>query len=147
IGALANVGASNLDHATAIGADAVVASSNTIVLGRVNDTVIASGFMRVAHIPFLPSVAKVCFNPAGDLLQCDASSLRFKRNVQPYRAGLEIIRRLRPISFNWKEDMRPDIGLAAEEVVRVAPALTFNNEEGELTGVNYDRLNVLLINA
>ncbi|HXJ72539.1 MAG TPA: tail fiber domain-containing protein, partial [Candidatus Dormibacteraeota bacterium] len=68
------------------------------------------GTVRVASIPAGSHVGTVCFNPAGDLLYCEGSSLRFKINVRPFRAGLDIIRRLRPISFNWKEDGKPDIG-------------------------------------
>jgi hypothetical protein len=81
------------------------------------------------------------------LLQCGASSLKWKTNVQPFRSGLDLIQRLRPISFNWKEDGRPDIGLGAEDVARVAPSLTFTDDKGEVTGVKYERLNMLLINA
>ncbi len=103
--------------------------------------------MTVASIPLLPSVAQVCFNTAGDLLQCGASSLRLKQNVQPYRHGLDIVLRLRPISFNWKESGLADFGLGAEDVAQVAPALTFTDEQGEVEGVKYDRLNVVLINA
>ena len=54
---------------------------------------------------------------------------------------------MRPISFNWKEDGRPDIGLGAEEVAKVAPSLTFTDDKGEVTGVKYERLSMLLINA
>ena len=43
IGTLADVGAPNLNFATAIGAGAVVSSSNTIVLGRSVDTVMIPG--------------------------------------------------------------------------------------------------------
>ena len=159
IGNNADVGSGNLDHATAIGADAVVSSSNTIVLGRTSEKVVVSGTMlvgrpsqsvaqlTVATIPLLPSAASVCFNAAGDLLQCGGSSLRWKTNVRPFGNGLEIIRRLRPISFNWKEGGQPDIGLGAEEVAKVAPSLTLKNRKGEAEGVKYDRLNIVLINA
>ncbi len=61
--------------------------------------------------------------------------------------GLDIIRRLRPISFNWKEGGQPDIGLGAEDVAKVAPSFTFTNNRGEVTGVKYERLDLLLINA
>src|SRR6185295_5177544 len=46
-----------------------------------------------------------------------------------------------------KEDGRPDFGLGAEDVARVAPSLTFNDDKGEIAGVKYDKLNLLLINA
>ena len=98
-------------------------------------------------IPLLPSVATVCFNPAGDLLQCGASSLRLKTDVRSFSGGLEIVRRLRPISFRWKENGTADVGLGAEEVAEVAPSFVFSNREGEVEGVKYERLNMVVINA
>jgi hypothetical protein len=106
-----------------------------------------AGRARVGVIPLEASAAAVCFNSAGDLLQCGASSLRFKTNVRPFLGGLDIVRRLRPINFNWKESGSPDIGLGAEDVAKVAPSLTFVNSKGEAEGVKYERLNLLLINA
>ena len=103
--------------------------------------------LRVVKIPLLPSGAAVCFNHEGDLLQCGASSLRWKTNVQPFLGGLDIVRRLRPITFTWKEGGQPDIGLGAEDVAKVAPAFTFIDNKGEITGVKYERLDLLLINA
>ena len=106
-----------------------------------------NGRARVGNIPLEASAAQVCFNNSGDLLQCGASSLRLKQNVRPYPHGLDIVRHLRPISFDWKEDGRTDIGLGAEDVARVAPTLTFTNEQGEPIGVKYEKLSLLLINA
>ncbi|MFN2577511.1 MAG: tail fiber domain-containing protein, partial [Pyrinomonadaceae bacterium] len=103
--------------------------------------------LRVVSIPQLPSRASVCFNAAGDLLQCGGSSLRWKTKVQPFLGGLDIVRRLRPISFNWKEGGQRDIGLGAEDVAKVAPSFTFTDSNGEITGVRYERLDILLINA
>jgi hypothetical protein len=67
--------------------------------------------------------------------------------VEPFAAGLDVVRRLRPISFNWKKDGRADIGLGAEDVAEVAPSFTFADDKGQVAGVQYERLNLLLINA
>jgi hypothetical protein len=160
IGANANMGFHNLNYATAIGAEALALQSNSIILGRSGgaDSVgiglslparllDVNGRARVRSIPLEASGAAVCFNASGDLLQCGASSLRLKRNVRPYRQGLDTVLRLRPISFTWKEDGRADFGLGAEEVARVAPELTFTNNQGEPQGVKYEKLSLLLINA
>jgi endosialidase-like protein len=78
---------------------------------------------------------------------CNSSSLRYKTNVNFFRSGMSVISRLRPISFDWKENGARDLGLAAEEVEKVEPLLTFRNQKGEIEGVRYDRLGVLFINA
>src|SRR5262249_33209985 len=95
----------------------------------------------------LSSSVQLCSNAGGDILQCGASSLRWKQNIQSFRSGLDVIRRLHPISFVWKEDGRADFGLGAEDVAKIAPNLVFTNETGEVEGVKYEKLNILLINA
>ena len=40
-----------------------------------------------------------------------------------------------------------DMGLIAEEVAGVEPLLTTQNEKGEIEGVKYDRVGVVLVNA
>ena len=57
------------------------------------------------------------------------------------------MRRLRPVEFNWKESGMPDFGLVAEEVAEVEPLLVTHNKAGEIQGVKYERLGVVLINA
>jgi hypothetical protein len=54
---------------------------------------------------------------------------------------------LRPITFDWKANGEADLGLAAEDVAAVEPLLVIHNDKGEVEGVKYDRINVLLINA
>ncbi len=88
----------------------------------------------------------LCRNASNEISSC-SSSLRYKTSVQPFAGGLEIINRLRPISFTWKQGETKDIGLGAEDVERVEPLLTFRNDKGEIEGVKYSQLNVVLINA
>jgi hypothetical protein len=67
--------------------------------------------------------------------------------VRAFHGGLEIIRRLRPISFTWEEDGQLDLGLGAEEVARIEPLLTFRNKHGEIEGVRYNQLTPVLVNS
>jgi endosialidase-like protein len=78
--------------------------------------------------------------------QC-GSSLRYKRDVAPFNSGLDLLRRLRPISFTWKTDGSRDLGLGAEDVAQVEPLLITHNDQGEIEGVKYDRLSIVFINA
>jgi hypothetical protein len=78
--------------------------------------------------------------------QC-SSSIRYKNNVSDFSQGRSLIDRLRPVSFNWISDGKLDLGLIAEEVAAVEPLLATYNEDGEVEGVKYDRIGVLLINV
>jgi hypothetical protein len=88
----------------------------------------------------------LCRNGSLQISFC-SSSIRYKQNIQNYDSGLEIIKRLRPVTFNWKVNNEADFGLVAEETAEVEPLLTFKNEKGEVEGVKYNRVGVVLINA
>ena len=91
-----------------------------------------------------------CFRPlAVDRLQLTecSSSIRYKTDVRGFTPGLDLARRLRPVSFRWKGSSSPDVGLIAEEVARVEPLLVTRNSKGEIVGVKYDRIGVVLLNA
>jgi hypothetical protein len=85
--------------------------------------------------------------PTNKVTPCVASSLRYKTDIEPYRGGLDVIERLRPIAFIRIHNGANDIGLAAEDVARVDPRLTYPNEKGEVEGVKYELLTTVLINA
>jgi hypothetical protein len=145
IGAQANVGSNSLFYATAIGAGAVVHTNETVVLGRTEDIVRIPGFLRVVQLGS-PGSTSLCQN-VNDTISTCSSSRRYKTNIYPFRSGLSLIDRLRPVSFNWKDGGMPDLGLVAEEVAEVEPLLTTTNAKGEIEGVKYDRIGVVLINA
>ena len=144
IGANADVGSSALTFATAIGAGAFVDNSNSVVLGRPADTVRIPGSLNITTLG-AATATHLCIN-AGLVSNC-SSSLRYKDNLAPFTAGLELINRLRPITFSWKQSGERDLGLGAEDVAAVEPLLVTYNERGQVEGVKYDRINIALINA
>jgi hypothetical protein len=73
--------------------------------------------------------------------------LRYKTDVQSFQGGLDVVRRLRPISFNWKEGGLRDVGFGAEEVEQIEPLLTTYNDKGEIEGVKYKQITTVLVNA
>ena len=89
---------------------------------------------------------QLCQNSIRGISTC-SSSLRYKKDIQPFARGLELIQQLRPITFAWKQDGKRDVGLAAEDVAAVEPLLTFRNGQGEIEGVKYSQLTAVLINA
>jgi hypothetical protein len=88
----------------------------------------------------------LCITQDLDLAHC-SSSLRYKTDVRPFSGGLDIVSRLRPIAFAWKQGGMQDVGLAAEDVEQVEPLLTFRNDEGEIEGVKYNQLSAVFVNA
>lgn len=153
IGYNADLTSNNLSFATAIGAGAHANASNTIVLGRNVDDVSVSGDLFVSGIVTLSHLGSagtipLCGNGlfAGQISTC-SSSLRYKTEVQTFLGGLDVVRRLRPITFNWKEGGMHDIGFGAEEVEKVEPLLITRNAKGEIEGVKYGQITTVLVNA
>jgi hypothetical protein len=54
---------------------------------------------------------------------------------------------LRPVTFDWTERGEADLGLVAEEVAAVDPLLVTHNRKGEIEGVKYEQMAIVLINA
>jgi hypothetical protein len=167
IGSQANLATNNLTNATAIGFAASVSQSNSLVLGsnspatnvgigttapqarlHVAGDVRVDGNITLFSLGTASSTqAALCRNSSSEIAFCNSSSLRYKKNITPFIGGLDIVNRLRPINFTWKQDGMKDIGFGAEEVEKVAPLFTFKNDKGEIEGVRYDRLGVIFVNA
>ncbi len=138
----------SLSYATAIGAESTVSTSNTIALGRSNglETVKIYGRLRLGTFG-TASATTLCYTVATLEVTTCSSSLRYKENISEYRSGLSLIRQLRPVYFDWKHNGVRDFGLVAEEVAGVEPLLATTNKDGEIQGVNYERVGVVLVNA
>jgi hypothetical protein len=108
-------------------------------------TDVSTGVTTVANLGSAGSTT-LCRNASFQISSC-SSSARYKDNINAFSPGLDLIRRLRPVSFNWKDGGMLDMGLVAEEVNAVEPLLTSTNSKGEVEGVKYDRVGVVLINA
>jgi hypothetical protein len=82
----------------------------------------AGWFDGKVGVPILGTAGStsICLNSVGAIATC-SSSLRYKTDVRPFVRGLELVNRLRPIAFNWKQDGTRDLGLGAEDVAAVEP--------------------------
>jgi hypothetical protein len=151
----ANAGATQTgtrNFSTAIGAGAVANFSNLIVLGRPNgeDDVEIFGTLNVGTLP-TGGIQTACITAgtsAGlvSFTRC-SSSLRYKTNINLFTPGLNLVNRLKPITFNWKNGGMADLGLGAEDVAEIEPLLVTYNKDGQIEGVKYDRIGVVLVNA
>ena len=93
-----------------------------------------------------PGGVQLCRNASNQISNC-SSSLRYKTNINSFTPGLNLVKRLSPIRFDWKQDGLKDVGLAAEDVEKIEPLLVTYNDKGQVEGVKYDRIGVILINA
>ena len=89
----------------------------------------------------------MCLSVQNVIATCNSSSLRYKKDIAHYAGGLNIVNRLRPIAFTWKDHPERDLGFAAEDVAAIDPLLVTHNAKGEIEGVKYDRLTAVLTNA
>jgi hypothetical protein len=134
-----------LTFAAAFGANASATVSHTIVLGTSQETVVVPGKLEVDTLG-TAGATSLCLNASNRIATC-SSSLRYKADVETFTPGLELVRRLRPISFAWKATGRQDVGFAAEEVDAVEPRFVTRDAQGTVEGVKYDRIAAVLVNA
>jgi hypothetical protein len=89
----------------------------------------------------------VCWNAATSLFSNCSSSIRYKSDVRSFTRGLDVVRRLRPVTFDWNFNGLRDVGFVAEEIANIEPLLAIYNEKGEIEGVKYKQLTTVLVNA
>ena len=140
-----NAGSETAIYGVSTSGMGVYGASSGGYAGYFSGNVHVSGTLQLINLAAAGSET-LCRNSNSQLATC-SSSLRYKTNVQAFAGGLNIINRLRPITFDWKQSGARDIGLGAEEVANVAPLLVTRNTEGEIEGVKYDRLSAVFINA
>jgi hypothetical protein len=132
-------------------ANATIGSNNVYigaglrgVAGESNACYIGSifGETSLAGIPVLIN--------SNNRLGTTTSSKRFKESIKPMAKISEALFSLQPVTFHYKKEIdpsgRPQLGLVAEEVEKVNPALVVYDREGKAYSVRYDQVNAMLLN-
>ncbi len=101
----------------------------------------------------LQGAGSITIDPSGQTITIsdeggEPSSRRWKTNIRTIRDPLDVVTKLRGVSFDWTEDGRPDIGVIAEEVGAVLPEIVeFEDNGTDAKSVKYSRLVSVLIEA
>jgi hypothetical protein len=82
------------------------------------------------------------------------SDLRWKKDIIPLKGALEIIGKLKGVSYSWRSDEFPKkdfadwptIGLIAQDTEKVLPEVVTTDEQG-FKSIRYDMLAPVLIEA
>ena len=84
----------------------------------------------------------------GKLADATLSSRRFKKDIALMDKASEGILALKPVTFHWKNDNtnEPEFGLVAEDVAEVNLDWITRNPQGEISGVRYETIPILLLN-
>ena len=77
------------------------------------------------------------------------SDRRLKTDIEPITKPLDLVSKLNGVYFKWIEDLRPGIGLIAQEVEEVIPEVVdwLPKTKDPIKGVDYSSLVALLIEA
>ena len=78
------------------------------------------------------------------------SSARFKDEIKPMDKASKALFSLKPVVFRYKKAIdqvgTPQLGLVAEDVEKVNPALVVHDQEGKPYSVRYDQVKAMLLN-
>jgi trimeric autotransporter adhesin len=154
VGALAGQNLTTGSQNTFVGVEAgsnVSTASNVTCIGRFTPGLNVSGTTFIAGIfGVVPPAGShfVMVGPSGQLSDFSASSRRFKKDIAPIDKISEGILALKPVTFHYKNDNtnEPEFGLVAEDVVEVNPDWITRDREGEIFGVRYEVIPILLLN-
>lgn len=104
------------------------------------------GKIRVSSLGadgFIP----LCLNASNQISTC-STSLRYETNIGRFGDGMSFVNKPQRITFDWKQGGMKDAGFEAEDVEKIDTRFVTYNDKGEVEGVKYDRIGVVvLVNA
>ncbi len=121
------------------GVGALGTESNQTYIRNINATSVSGG-----------GTDTVTVNLSTGLLGHLSSSRRYKERIQPMDNSSEALYQLKPVVFRYKKEIdqtqSPALGLIAEQVAEVNPALVARNSQGQPESVHYEMVNAMLLN-
>jgi hypothetical protein len=94
--------------------------------------------------------ADFTYNPATNTLTAgtyiETSALKFKENIVHLTGSLHQVEKLQGVSYNRIGQTHREIGLIADEVVKILPELV-KYQDGQVYGLSYNRITAVLVEA
>ena len=145
IGNSTDTGNGSVSYGTALGAGAIVGSSNTIVLGRTSDSVAIGQTTAGSYKLTVNGTA------GGTSGYVNASDVRFKTNITPVVNALTTIKRLQGVHYEFNRAAFPQkdfesgrqLGFIAQQIEQFVPEVVRTDTFG-FKGVQYAQLVPLL---
>jgi hypothetical protein len=76
-----------------------------------------------------------------------ASDERLKENIHDMESAIKIVKALRPVEFDWKDNGKHSVGLIAQELQELIPEAVVQIDEAGHLGINYNVVVPVLIKA
>ena len=97
-----------------------------------------------------------CYDANGQLIRdtttCLVSAFKFKKDIKPLENGLDVVLKMRPVTYFKKEPLGMDdqgqqIGFIADWSEEVVPELVTHDSTGAVRGFNYEQYTAVLTKA
>lgn len=127
---------------TSIGANCVCIGNGASTGSSLPDNT----FATITDMATIDGGASLTYNTYTGLIGVASSSERYKKDIQPFSNGYSNdIYNLEPVTFKYKSNDLPSLGLIAEEVYKYYPELAPTDRDNIPFTVNYELLSVLLL--
>jgi trimeric autotransporter adhesin len=140
--------------------NAVSTASGVIAIGvsgaNVDSRTYIGNIGTFAQAPAIGTVEFVTVELSSGRLGHNASSRRYKEDIKPMGDASEVLYKLKPVTFTFKEqDIDPkkgpqpqnlDYGLIAEDVAEIDPKLAIRDGKGQIESVRYMAIYNMMLN-
>lgn len=126
----------NGSTAITVSVAATTANTGNTVVARNSSGDFSAGTISVTNLTASQTVQAADFNSTSDE--------NLKTNIETVENGLETVKSLRGVTFDWKATQKSSIGVIAQELEKVLPELV---TQGDPKTVNYNGLVGVLIEA
>ena len=73
----------------------------------------------------------------------ETSDISLKENIQEIDTAIDSIKKLRPVTFDWKIDSRSSIGFVAQDVEKILPTLVSTTKANDEKGNELEELKTI----